>query len=166
MAIDPTYSFTLIGTNGKTTTLRFQGVTIDEGTQGADLLAAAVALEALRDELNDVTDANVDAYSFSVAGTQAVGGLPAAADVFEEMAMQLDITPSGEAQKLATSRIPAPSLGLFLGTDGPNRDVADINDADLTAWVGVLATHVLVSDGEAINGIVSGYRRAKGGRTS
>lgn len=166
MAINPVYTFVLIGANGKTTTLRYQGIEIDEGTPADDFVAAAAALESLRDELNDVTDANVDAYYFQVAGTQAVGGLPAAADIFEEAALSLDITPSGEATKLATARIPAPSIGIFSGTSGPSRDIVDVVDADLVAWVDALAANVLVSDGEVINGVVSGFRRAKGGKTS
>lgn len=161
MPINPYYNFRLIGANGKTTNLRFQGVEISDADLPTELNLAATALEAIRTELNDVTDANVDAYSFEVSGTGAVGGLPASADIHEEAALQMDITPAGEATKLATQRIPAPSAGIFQGTSGPSLDIVDVTDADLVAYVNALATHVLISDGEAINGVLSGVRRTK-----
>lgn len=161
MAINPTYSFTLIGSNSQKTTLNFQGVEISDADLPTELNLAAGVLETLRNELNDVTDANVDAYSFSVDGTQAVGGVPANADVYEEAVLTLDITPAGEATKLASSRVPAPSLAIFQGTSGPTRDIVDTGDADISAWVAALAANVLISDGESINSLVSGTRRTK-----
>jgi hypothetical protein len=56
--------------------------------------------------------------------------------------------------------IPMPRIGIFAGT-GPLRDIVDINDADLLAYVqnftgtGDIAT---VSDGELVENILSGRR--------
>lgn len=161
MPINPIYSFTLIGSNSQKTTLNFVGVEISGVDLPTELAAAAATLETLRTELNEVTDANVDAYSFSVAGSQAVGGVPANADVYEEAVLTMDITPAGEATKLASSRIPAPSLGIFQGVSGPTRDIVDTADADVADWVAALAANVLISDGETINSLVSGVRRTK-----
>ena len=166
MAINPYYVFVLVGANGRKTTLRYVGKEIDNGDQSLDLNEAMLHLEALRNALNPVTDANVDAYYIQVPGTQAVGGLPADADIFEEAALTLDITPPGEATKLATVRIPAPSIGIFSGVSGPSRDIVNVADVDLVDFVTGLSLLCLESDGEAINGVVSGIRRAKGGKTS
>lgn len=166
MPLNPFYVFTLIGANGRKTTLRYTGREIDNGDIALDLNEAQANLENFRTALNAVTDANVDSYYMQAPGSQAVGGLPADADVFEEAALTLDITPPGEATKLATTRIPAPSIGIFQGTSGPTRDIVDTQDADLSAFVTALQIYVLVSDGEEVNGVVSGVRRAKGGKTS
>lgn len=166
MAITPIYSFELIGTNSRKTTLRFVGQEIDGPDAAGELVAAAANLESLRTALNVLTDANVNAYNFAVSGTGAVGGLPADADIFEEAVLSLDITPAGEATKLASTRIPAPSDAMFIASDGPGKDVVDVTDLNIVAWVNTLGSTVTVSDGETPNGVVSGYRRLKGGRAS
>jgi hypothetical protein len=165
MPTTPVYNFSFIGSNGKTVVRRFKGQTITDVDEATELGIAMSNLNAIRTELDDITDANIDS-SMTVQGAGAAGGIPADADVFEEAALSLDITPAGEPNKLATISIPAPSDGVFLAATGPNKDVVDVNDADLGAFITELVDHVLVSDGEEINSLVSGYRRARGGRTS
>jgi hypothetical protein len=166
MPLNPVYQFSFIGSNGKIVTRRYEGVEIDEGSDAADYAEAAVRLEALRTAINVVTDANVQNYGMFIQGSQALGGIPADADVHEEMALSMDITPAGEPTKFATISLPAPSDSVFLASTGPNRDVVDIANLNMVALANALAANVLISDGEAINSLSSGYRRARGGRTS
>lgn len=166
MPINPTYTIQVIGSNSKVKSMTFDGQEISDVDLGTEMALAHAALEAIVLELRDVTDANIHRYYVSVDGTGTVGGVPANADVFEEAVMSLDVAAPGEPTKLATRGIPAPSLAIFQSSTGPGRDVLDTSDADVVAYVAALQANVLISDGEEIASLVSGFRRANGRRTS
>lgn len=161
-----TYTVVLRGTDNEKSTLTYDLGDFNTGVAGDDFAAALAAAAAIKTELAAVTDAFIAEESVRHVISQD-SQLPAAADIFEEALVTVYLNQPTEAEKVHQIRIPAPSAGLFLGTNGAELDIVDINDPDLTAYVGELASSVYLSDGEQINtstgtgGIKKGYRNIR-----
>lgn len=149
----------LKGQNGKTVKRYIDLGDFSEGTPAADYSAADSAINQIAGALAAVTDATISLVTLTgVVSESAAAG---AGDVFENAMMNLFLDPAGE--KKTQWYAPAPSIGIFLATDGKNRDVVDTADADVIQLVQQLSQHAFVSDGEQVdttinNGIESGIR--------
>lgn len=142
----------LMGSNGQTATRRFPlglaGVGFGE-TEAAD------ALNQIRGSLVDVTDANIRSTSLERV-YEVSDELPAAADVYEVALVNCHLNAPTQMAKYVTLSIPAPSLSIFQGTTGTERDQVDSADADLVDFVQQVSQHSYISDNEQIN-TSSGY---------
>lgn len=160
------YVFVLKGSNGKTTQLRYKSGDL-AGTAGEAFATAVVNKNSILTVLEAVTDATVESYVSQEPVSPST--LPAAADIFEEAVLTVYLSGTGESEKLATLRIPAPKQSIFVATTGELRDVVDINDADLIDFMDAIndgGAGIEVSDGEQINsdineGLKSGHRRTR-----
>lgn len=162
MPSEATFSFEFLGTDGKSVTRRFHSQEVTDVSEAAELAILKQQLEDMRTAINELTDANIGDYGMQVQGDQAVGTLPADANVKEIVSLTLDITEPNEPQKYATVSLPAPSDDIFAGATGPNLNIVDISNADVLAFVQELIDNCLVSDGEEVVALVSGVR---GGRS-
>lgn len=154
------YRIVLRGTNGRLSAMNLTSVDIAGADLGVQMLAAQADLQAIVTALNVVTDAVVASSTISFENSSD-GTVPASADVFEKANVVLYTTADGS--KTTQFKIPAPAIGIMLGTTGELRDQVDKTDADLIALVAELASDILVSDGENIdttvtNGIDGGRR--------
>ena len=155
-----TYIFSLEGANGKKSTIRFASRDISGADIGAETLIANAEITDLAAKLDACVDAPVTA---TMQIGEIVAGGAGAGDVFEKAKLTLWLDAAGS--KPWTHSLPSPSLDIFVGTSGPNRDVVNVSDADLVAYVAALASYVTVSDGETVNttvqnGIGAGTRGA------
>lgn len=161
-----TYTVVLRGTDNEKSTLTYDLGDFANATPGDDFAEALTVAGNIKSELAAVTDAYIAEESLRHVISQD-SQLPAAADIFEEALVTVYLNDPTEAEKVHQVRIPAPAAGLFLGTNGAELDIVDINDADLTDYVGALSSHVYLSDGEQINtatgtnGIKKGYRNIR-----
>jgi len=152
------------GANSKVSRMTLK--TEDIGGLAADAYADAVQrVSDIVDALLAVTDADIVDVSVNspVAVSAAIPSGPGAGDVFEKALAVLRIPSAENANKTANLMWPAPSLDVFQGTTGIDRDRLDITDAAVIALVLELAANWEISDGEPIsttvtNGIVSGHR--------
>lgn len=161
-------SVVLRGSNGQTSRLRYElGTTTDIGgaSDDADFALVKIAFGQIVGALANVTDATIASQEITFVDGEMDASYPPAADVFEKASVvtfleEIVNTP----QKYHTLQIPAPKIGLFLGTVGAERDEIDVADADLTQYVQQIAQHAYVSDHEKIDdsrpneGIKSGRR--------
>ncbi len=108
-------------------------------------------VDAIITDLEAVTGARVESYSFGEKVGEDTPGFGAADSEVENIAL-ITSAIDGAPQKKHSLRIPAPVIGVFLGTTGENKNIVDTADADLQAWLANFGTtgHVLVSDGESI----------------
>lgn len=155
------FRFTLRGANGKTSSISFDSVVYDTGTDGGDFEAALSDMATVQAALLAVTDAELASAKLEYVAVDSLA-VPNSGDIFEKARVVVALTPSGKSHTLA---IPAPVIGVFEGASGEARDRIDIGDADLQSYVAALATACLVSDGEEIDtgfgsngGLISGNR--------
>lgn len=155
------YKISWRGTNGKETVKTYDLGDFAEGTPGADFEAALVAAGQVK--------ASAEALSNAVAAQETLthtygldNSVPADADISEELVLALALT--GKATT-GLSSLPAPVIGAFVASNGSNRDICDINDADVQTHVTQLEQHTVISDGDTIDaaagvgGLMRGYRR-------
>lgn len=142
----------LMGSNSQTATRRFPlglaSVTFGEAE-------AANALNQIRSALSAITNANIR-KTYLERVYEVSDELPADADVFEVALVNCHLNSPTQLAKYVTLSIPAPSLGIFQGTTGSERDQVDSADADLVDYVQQVSQHSYISDGEQIN-TSSGY---------
>jgi len=131
----------LVDTGGNKTTRSFRLTAADDATMGTDVTAILAALDA-------VTDANVTAYSFGEVWVEQSLALPAAAEV--ENQLQLTLPIFQKPNKSGTVTIPAPTVGIMVGTSGQGFNQPDFADAALIAYINLFTTggKATLSDGE------------------
>lgn len=161
-----TYTIILRGTDNEKSTLNYDLGTITEGTNGECFDVALSAAASLRAALDEITDAFVAEESLHHIISED-SQLPAAADVFEEALISVHLNPPVDAEKVHPIRVPAPVIGMFIGTTGAARDVVDVTDLALQEYVLELASNFYLSDGEQVNtthpnaGIKRGFRNIR-----
>jgi hypothetical protein len=110
-------------------------------------------LDGLLADLNAVTDGRVVAYQFGEKFAENADFYGAAGSQVENIAL-ISAKIDGEPNKVAQVRVPAPAIGIFLGTTGKNANIVDIADADILAYLDNFANAgddiVQVSDGESL----------------
>jgi len=150
------------GLNGKLTTRRWKLQTT--GTDGTAFEAAVAALDAIKDEIDPITEASINDVTVSFVTEAYVVG---AGDLTKNALLNVWAEdPANAIDVLAISQVyvPAPVIGIFQGTSGTAMDIVDVNDADLQAFVDALAANAYISDhevidtGTAVNGIENGRR--------
>jgi hypothetical protein len=154
----------LVGSNGQTATRRYP---LGLAGVGFGETEAAGALDQIRGALVDITDANIRSTSLERV-YEVSDELPANADVFEVALVNCHLNAPTQMAKYVTVSVPAPSLAIFQGTTGVERDQVDSADAELVDFVQQLSQHSYISDGEQIN-TSSGYNgisQASPGRRS
>lgn len=157
-----TANISIKGANNKEVKRRFDLGDFDTGGAASDYAAAESAINQIAGALAAVTDGTLSSVTLTsvVSSDAAAGG----GDVFENGMVNVYLDAGGE--KVTQLYIPAPVQGIFLATDGKNRDVIDLTDADLVQYVQQVAQHAFVSDGEQIdttltNGIEGGVRTVR-----
>jgi hypothetical protein len=119
--------------------------------------------------INAVTDGLITGYSVGESFVEDTDVVGAAGSEIENVALvscQID----GIVNKFATLRIPAPTDTLFLSATGSGRNVIDVADAALVAYLANFqaAGLCLLSDGEQIETVsvqtVKGKRIHRGSR--
>ena len=135
-------SVTLRGANGKTASVRY-------ALQPATYAEAKTALDAIVNELVDVTDATVTQKNLTFVYGES--GLVGGGDIFEKATVACHTNLDTEVSKYAVLNVPAPAIAIFLAAVGEGRDEVDIDNTDIKAYVAAVADNAFVSDGEEIN---------------
>lgn len=147
---------TLIDSGGDSSTLSYQLV-------AADAAAAATAMGTILTALGAVTDAAVKSYSVAEVFVENALTFPLAGTHVENRAV-VTVQIDGEPLKKSTVVIPAPDVGIFVASVGPNSNVVDIADAALVSYIDIWRTTgalAKLSDGETVqdvDGIIKGVR--------
>jgi hypothetical protein len=147
-------SIQLVATNSRT-------MSVNLALTAANYADAVTAVTAFLVDLAAVSAGVLKGYSISSQAVNDALSLPTDQDAeYGERALVTG-TIDGNPLKSWTIYIPFPKAGLFVDTSGLNRDVIDITDSALQAYiadfttVGDIAT---VSDGEFVDSIISGRR--------
>lgn len=152
------------GLNGKITTKRFQ-IKVDTGTPVPSQFAEAVTNhDAIVAALDNITDATLQdkAVSYTVQ-SYAIG----VGDITESALLNVwaeDVDNDIDVLAISQLYVPAPNIGIFMGTSGADMDIVDRSDAQLQAFVDAVAAGAYISDhetidtGTAVNGIENGRR--------
>lgn len=154
------HSFKFTGANSEVVTRQYR-YEVTEIVTGDQIAGVVVDHTTLRVALNAVSDAVINESAISMKVTQEVD--PGAGDVFEQAALVVDLD-APDPDKKAILSFPAPSIGVFVAATGENRDIIDVNDADIQGLMTELRKYEW-SDGELIDGatpvggLLKGYRR-------
>lgn len=127
--------------------------------QGADYATALTNLQSFITELDPLTDGLIIGYDLASVYQEDTSLYGASGSEVENIAEI--VCPLETAGKYHTFRIPAPSIGIFVDTSGPDKNVVDVTDADVLAFVSLHTNKtgygtpgadaiVLVSDGEKV----------------
>jgi len=156
-------TLSLIDKAGKETTTRIQMAEVayaDVITDTATVVAAIMA----------VTDATLKAYTVAEVFDNDAWAYPAGDCSVADRAI-LTMKIDGGGNKVATYSVPAPSITIFTGAEGPNRDIVDSGDAAVQALVDVFSDEAEISDGEQVlaysaGGFLGGKRSNRKYRSS
>jgi hypothetical protein len=142
------FNVTLSDNGGNKSTLRFNTRKTDLADLATDI-AEFTGAGGLLADLAAVTDANIVGYSAGVAFAED-SDLYAGAGVQIEDIGEIVGRIDGEPDKWTVLRIPAPVAGIFVGSEGPQANLIDPNDADLQAYLANFESGGLcyTSDGE------------------
>lgn len=156
-------SLTLTGANGKQKRFKLVTQDISGADLGAELLTAQGYFQSTAGLLAAVSDAAISNLVISYHDDSVDTAMTGSADVFEYANVVLYLDDKGD--KTVNLRIPAPSIGIFLGTTGEARDLVDIADTDLVDFIAEISMYYTVSDGETVDttineGIKGGVRHA------
>ena len=123
----------------------------------ADASTAASDMQPLVDALSGATMPKYRVYQEFVNNAFV---LPADAGVQVENQASLTYLLAGIGSKKANLNIPAPIIGIFVGSSGPNANVVDVDDAAVQAFSDMFigAGPFRLSDGEYIQRILNGRR--------
>jgi hypothetical protein len=128
--------------------------------QAADAAAAATAIAAIATALTAVTDATIVAYGSTERVVNDAVTYPSAGVQIENLAL-VDAAILDEPTKTATFTIPAPKIGIFVGSVGAPANVVDLTDTDLIAYANlfkITTGKAYISDGETLDFMKSGKR--------
>lgn len=150
------------GLNGKTTTKRFK---LQGGASSGTEYESAKALhDAIVSAMDAITDATLQDKSISFVDEQYQIGV---GDITQSALLNVwaeDPENSGDALAISQLYVPAPNVGIFVGSSGANLDIVDLTDAQLQAFVDAVAAGAFISDhevidtGTAVNGMENGRR--------
>lgn len=146
-------SVRLGATNDKTVTKRF---TLQADTHANALVEAGIILAALA----NVSAGAIAGYSINTVFIEDAYARPSSEDAeYGEEAILVGRI-DGQPLKSYSLRIPFPRIGLFVAAAGRNRDIIDVNDTAVLAWVALFADggQAYVSDGEFTEGVDNGRR--------
>lgn len=159
----------LRGANGKTLFKSVDLGVITDTTPEAEYGQAVAAMAALRTAFDAVTDAVI--AEERIASINVISAsTPASADLFENGLVNLWTLNTEDANAVEHTSpyyIPAASIGIFQTATGPGRDIIDMADTDLVAFVAALASYAEISDGETVqtgsgtSGMANGKRVVK-----
>ena len=147
---------TVIDSGGNSSTLSYR-------LTAADMTAALADMSTILTALGAVTDANVKSYSVAEVFVENALTFPLAGTHVENRAV-ITVQIDNEPLKKGTVVIPAPDVGIFAASVGPNSNVVDINDAALISYIDIWRTTgalAKLSDGETVqdvDGIIKGVR--------
>ncbi len=102
--------------------------------------------------LNAITDGLIWKASIMIGQSEDTSDKGAAGSEVENLASLVCVLAT--LGKTAVVQIPAPVIGVFMGTDGKPKNVVDPNDADLLTFIAEFQTtggNFVLSDGEFIN---------------
>jgi len=148
--------------NGKTTTKRWK--LQEDGTDGTAFTAAQLLFADIVSALDAITEATLQDQTISYVVEEYNVGL---GDITEQALVNVWAEdPANALDVLAISQqyIPAPIVGIFVGSTGSNRDIVDVLDLPLQAYIDALAVGAYISDHEVIdtgagtNGMENGRR--------
>lgn len=122
-----------------------------------DAAAAAAAMTPIVDAL---TGATIPKYRVFQEFEETAFVLPGDAGVQVENQASLTFLLDNVGSKKANLNIPAPVIGIFSASSGPNANVVDIADAAVVAFADqfLAAADFRLSDGEASSRILTGHR--------
>lgn len=139
--------------------------TVPWDTDLATTLANAIALLA---EVEPLTDAKVVASVTIQLVQNPEVGAQAGSEVENCAALSCVLdTDATHTTPYHTLDIPAPKIGLFLASSGPNKNVIDTTDADILAFIAQFAATTgvaVVSDNQTIASLAAGKRVHKRSR--
>lgn len=119
----------------------------------SDLWADLVTIrDAFIAALNAVTGALIWKASIMIGQAETASDKGDAGSEIENLASLVCVLET--LGKTAVLQIPAPVIGIFMGTDGKPKNVVDVSDADLLTYIAEFQTtggNFVVSDGETIN---------------
>lgn len=123
----------------------------------ADAGAAAVAMQPILDALSGSTMPKYRVYQEFVNNAFV---LPADAGVQNENQASLTFLLQAVGAKKANLNIPAPIIGLFVGSSGPNANIIDVEDPAVVAFAEqfIASADWRLSDGEWIQRLLNGKR--------
>jgi hypothetical protein len=127
------------------------GVFNSSGDEGQEFEDALDALAQLVGALDDVTDATI--VESSITGLASLTPGAGAGDLSEQALLNvwtLDENDPDALEHLAVHYIPAPTIGIFAGSVGADRNRIDRSNSDLVQYVQQVSQHALISDGETI----------------
>lgn len=129
--------------------------TLSYALSHADLAALVTNIAdvaTIQTALNNVTDARIVGYSIGQSFAEDADFYGAANSEVENIALISAKIDGDTPGKFVSLRIPAPSITIFQGTTGENKNIIDITDADLRTYLGLFEATgpIRVSDGESI----------------
>lgn len=148
-------TLSLIDKAAKETTMRVQ---MEAAAYAGVITDAAYVLAAIM----AVTDATLKSYTVAEVFDNDAWAYPAGdCSVADRAILTLKI--AGGGNKVASLSIPAPSITIFVGAEGPNRDVVDSGDSAVQDLVTIFSDPAKISDGEqtlsyANGGFLAGRR--------
>lgn len=151
----------LRGANGKVVNMLYN-IPVTAVLAADQYSEASIVLDNISTELVNVTDATL-AYS-RLSNTYNESSAAGVGDVFEKATISVHIGQTGQAEKFATINIPAPKDTIFVSATGTGRDVVNVSQGDLVAYVQTLDA-VTISDGEVINDALGSSGMDNGRRT-
>jgi len=148
-----TYSF--VDNGGNQVTREYQMKS--EVATYADATTAATGMQPLVDALSGATMPKFRVYQEFVNNTFV---LPGDAGVQVENQASLTYLLQALGSKKANLNIPAPIIGIFVGSSGPNANIIDVDDDAVIAFSDqfLAAGAFRLSDGEYIQRLLNGKR--------
>jgi len=142
---------TLKDTGNNSTTMAYALTAVTAAAAETDALAIIAVLNA-------ITDAVISTYRVSQKFIEDSFSLPAAAEI-EKKASVVGLI-SGSSIKTADFNVPAPVVGIMMGSDGEAYNTVDISDAALLSYAAVFqaAGEATISDGEVLGDLIRGKR--------
>ncbi len=143
-------SVSLKDSGGNTAVKRYELRGSDYATCSAEIATILAALSA-------VTTAEVAGYSLSQRWTEDAFSYPTGSEI-ENQAL-LNIMLDG-GLKTATVYIPSPTDGCFMSATGDGRNIVDVADTDVLAYVALFESggEAYLSDGEDADSLMNGKR--------
>lgn len=141
----------------------FNSTSKEYALRGADFAAASTNAASMISALDAVSDAKIARYAISERWYDNAFSAPVAGEV-EELAI-ISVRTSGGNN--ATVEIPAPIAGAFKGTSGTDKNVVDLTNASVDAYLDqffAIGGSAYISDGESISVAIEGQRGTKKSR--
>jgi len=121
---------------------------------------AATAAAAMVPIVNALTGSTISQYRVFQVFEESAFVLPGDAGVQNENQASFTFLLASAGSKKANVNIPAPVIGIFSASSGPNANIVDINDAAVQAFEDQFKGpgDFRISDGEAVSRLLTGHR--------